>query len=97
MSDLAARPAYPVVGTPMAHESAALHSTGAAVYTDDLSARRRDVLTAWPVQSEHAHAVVTLDASDALAVPGVVRVLTAEDVPGHNDGGVKDDEPLFPG
>ncbi|WP_159606875.1 xanthine dehydrogenase molybdopterin binding subunit, partial [Agromyces humi] len=29
-------------------------------------------------------------------VPGVVRVLTAADVPGVNDAGVKDDEPLFP-
>ena len=32
----------------------------------------------------------------ALAVPGVVRVLTAADVPGVNDAGVKHDEPLFP-
>ncbi|HZW42662.1 MAG TPA: molybdopterin cofactor-binding domain-containing protein, partial [Agromyces sp.] len=96
MSELAARPAYPVVGTPMAHESAVLHSTGTAVYTDDLGARGHHVLTAWPVQSEHAHAMVTLDVEDALAVPGVVRVLTADDVPGHNDAGAKDDEPLFP-
>jgi xanthine dehydrogenase large subunit len=29
-------------------------------------------------------------------VPGVVRVLTADDVPGVNDAGVKHDEPLFP-
>lgn len=97
MSDLAARPAYPIVGTPVPHESAPLHVTGAAVYTDDLAARGSGVLTAWPVQSEHAHATVTVDARDALEVPGVVRVLTAADVPGHNDAGVKDDEPLFPG
>src|SRR6185312_3189930 len=32
----------------------------------------------------------------ALEVPGVVRVLTAADVPGVNDAGVKHDEPLFP-
>jgi xanthine dehydrogenase large subunit len=96
MTDLAARPAEPVVGTTVAHESAALHATGAAVYTDDLAARRRGVLTAWPVQSEHAHAMVTLDVRGALDVPGVVRVLTADDVPGVNDAGVKDDEPLFP-
>ena len=37
-----------------------------------------------------------LDPSAALAVPGVVRVLTAADVPGLNDSGVKGDEPLFP-
>src|SRR4029079_8244052 len=29
-------------------------------------------------------------------VDGVVRVLTAEDVPGVNDAGIKHDEPLFP-
>ena len=29
-------------------------------------------------------------------MPGVVRVLTAADVPGVNDAGVKHDEPLFP-
>ena len=29
-------------------------------------------------------------------MPGVVRVLTAEDVPGLNDAGEKHDEPLFP-
>ena len=54
------------------------------------------MLTAWPVQSEQAHALVTLDVAPALEVPGVVRVLTAADVPGLNDAGVKHDEPLFP-
>ena len=38
MSDLAARPIDPVVGRPTAHESARLHVTGRAVYTDDLAA-----------------------------------------------------------
>ncbi|MBA3528699.1 MAG: xanthine dehydrogenase molybdopterin binding subunit, partial [Propionibacteriaceae bacterium] len=32
----------------------------------------------------------------AYGVPGVVRVLTAADVPGINDAGIKHDEPLFP-
>ncbi|MET0782027.1 MAG: molybdopterin cofactor-binding domain-containing protein, partial [Microbacterium sp.] len=96
MSDLLARPRDPAVGRPMPHESAALHATGAAVYTDDLTPRTAHVLTAWPVQSEHAHALVALDVAPALEVPGVVRVLTADDVPGVNDAGVKHDEPLFP-
>ncbi len=96
MSDLAARPIDPVVGRPTAHESARLHVTGRAVYTDDLAALRAGVLTAWPVQSTHTHAHVTLDVLGAYSVPGVVRVLTAEDVPGVNDAGVKQDEPLFP-
>src|SRR6187200_2044407 len=96
MSELAARPLEPVVGVALPHESAVLHSTGTAVYTDDLAAADGGVLTAWPVQSAHAHALVTLDIAPALEVPGVVRVLTAADVPGVNDAGVKHDEPLFP-
>lgn len=96
MSALADRPANPVVGVRAAHESAALHVTGAAMYTDDLAAQTAGVLTAWPVQSTNAHARVTIDASGAYEVPGVVRVLTADDVPGVNDAGIKHDEPLFP-
>lgn len=96
MSDLSRRPADPVVGRSVAHESAALHVTGRAMYTDDLAVETMGVLTAWPVQSTHVHARVALDVSGALRVPGVVRVLTADDVPGRNDAGVKDDEPLFP-
>ena len=79
------------------HESAALHVTGKALYTDDLVERTKDVLHAYPVQVPHAHGRVTgLRTDPALAVPGVVRVLTAADVPGVNDAGVKHDEPLFP-
>jgi len=96
MSALADRPQNPVVGARAAHESAALHVTGAAMYTDDLATQTAGVLTAWPVQSTNAHARVTIDASAAYDVPGVVRVLTADDVPGVNDAGIKHDEPLFP-
>ena len=52
-------PLQAVVGVPLPHESAALHVTGEALYTDDLVLRTRDVLHAWPVQSPHAHARVT--------------------------------------
>ena len=59
--------------------------------------RTPGVLHAHPVCSPHPHARVTrLDTAPALAVEGVVRVLTADDVPGLNDAGVKHDEPLFP-
>jgi xanthine dehydrogenase large subunit len=85
------------VGRALPHESAALHVTGAALYTDDLVGRTAAVLHAHPVQSPHAHARVTeLRTAAALEVPGVVRVLTGADVPGVNDAGVRHDEPLFP-
>ena len=97
MSDLATRPERPAVGIAVPHESAASHVTGAALYTDDLIYRTKDVLHAYPVQTTRAHARITsLNVEPALAVPGVVRVLTAGDVPGVNDAGVKHDEPLFP-
>jgi xanthine dehydrogenase large subunit len=97
MSALSERPQQAVVGLALPHESAALHVTGEALYTDDLVGRTRDVLHAWPVQSPHAHARITaLRVKPAYDVPGVVRVLTSDDVPGINDAGVKHDEPLFP-
>jgi xanthine dehydrogenase large subunit len=97
MSSLSQRPEHPAVGVAVPHESAALHVTGAALYTDDLLARVPGALHAYPVQVPAAHArLAALRTGAALAVPGVVRVLTAADVPGVNDAGVKGDEPLFP-
>jgi xanthine dehydrogenase large subunit len=97
MSALSERPSNSVVGEAIPHESAKLHVTGEALYTDDLVGRTKDCLHAWPVQVMLAHARVThLDTAPALQVPGVVRVLTAADVPGVNDAGIKHDEPLFP-
>lgn len=97
MKSLAERPENPVVGVAVAHEHGAEHATGAAIYTDDLIVRSQNVLHAWPLQAPHAHARITsMDVAPALEVPGVVRVLTAQDVPGVNDAGIKNDEPLFP-
>jgi xanthine dehydrogenase large subunit len=85
-------------GQPAAHESAHAHVTGEALYTDDLTGRFPQLLHAWPVMAEHAHAQVTaLDATPALAEPGVYATLTAADVPGEADSGAnRRDEPLFP-
>ncbi|MGW0699005.1 xanthine dehydrogenase molybdopterin binding subunit [Streptomyces sp. NPDC002867] len=97
MSHLSERPEKPVVGVSMPHESAVLHVTGTALYTDDLVHRTKDVLHAYPVQVMKAHGrIIALRTQPALAVPGVVRVLTGADVPGVNDAGMKHDEPLFP-
>lgn len=97
MSELSRRPDGASVGLAQPHESAVLHVTGRALYTDDLTPRTKDVLHAWPVQATHAHARVTdLRTGPALQVAGVVRVLTGADVPGVNDSGVRGDEPLFP-
>ncbi|MFE5866643.1 xanthine dehydrogenase molybdopterin binding subunit [Streptomyces virginiae] len=97
MSHLSERPEKPAVGVSMPHESAVLHVTGAALYTDDLVYRTKDTLHAYPVQVMKTRGRITaLRTEPALAVPGVVRVLTVADVPGVNDAGMKHDEPLFP-
>ncbi|WOX21400.1 xanthine dehydrogenase molybdopterin binding subunit [Streptomyces solicathayae] len=97
MSHLSERPEKPVVGVAMPHESAFQHVTGTALYTDDLVQRTKDVLHLHPVQVMKARGRITaLRTEPALAVPGVVRVLTGADVPGVNDAGMKHDEPLFP-
>ncbi|WP_330282794.1 xanthine dehydrogenase molybdopterin binding subunit [Streptomyces sp. NBC_00588] len=97
MSHLSERPEKPAVGVALPHESAVLHVTGTALYTDDLIHRTKDVLHAYPVQVMKAHGRITkLNTEPALDVPGVVRVLTGADVPGVNDAGMKHDEPLFP-
>ena len=86
------------VGKPIPHESADGHVTGEALYTDDLASRFVGALTAWPVQAPHAKAQIrSIDASAALAMDGVVTVLSADDVPGKNNvGPSRPDEPLFP-
>lgn len=97
MSQLSQRPEAPIVGQRQRHESAAAHVTGTALYTDDLAHRLSGVLHAYPVQSTVAHAkILNLDTSEALHIPGVIKVITAGDIPGVNDQGAKHDEPLLP-
>ena len=79
------------------HESAVGHVTGRAVYTDELHPPL-GLASLYPVQVSHAHARLRgIDARAALALPGVLAVLTAADVPGENETGtILRDEPLIP-
>jgi len=57
--------------------------TGAAKFTDDL--HFADLLHAVPVYSDEVHARIrSIETAEAERCPGVVRVLTARDVPGSN-------------
>ena len=78
------------------HESAIGHVTGTALYVDD-QASRRPMLEIWPVLSSQGHArIVRLDVEQAAKKPGIICVLTAQDVPGINDiGALRQDEALF--
>jgi len=57
--------------------------TGKAKFTDDL--KFANVLHAAPVYSDFVHArILSIETSAAENIPGVIRVLTAKDVPGEN-------------
>jgi len=84
-----------VVGAALPRVDAREKIEGTALYVDDL--RFPGLLECALVVSPFPHAeIVSVDVSPALAVPGVVRVLTAADVPGRNQiGCVFQDQPLL--
>jgi len=84
------------VGKPLPHDSAHLHVSGRAAFTDDLP-EPRDLLHLALGKSGVAHAEVSnVDLSDVLAADGVVDVCTASDIPGENNfGSIVKDDPLF--
>ena len=97
MSTLPSAPTTPSSGGPARTRAPTCTSPAPPSTPTTSSSGPSDVLHARPVQAPHAHARVTgLRVEPAYDVPGVVRVLTAADVPGVNDAGVKHDEPLFP-
>lgn len=79
------------------HDSAAGHVSGSALYLDDIPSVQGALESAL-VLSPHAHARIRgIDASAALALPGVAAVISAKDIPGKNDiGPIRSDEPLLP-
>ena len=84
------------VGRALPHDSAHLHVTGRAAYTDDLP-EPRDLLHVAVGMSEFAHArinAVNLDGVQSAA--GVVATLTADDIPGENNfGPIVHDDPIL--
>ena len=74
------RDAYHVIGQPMRKVDGLARSTGAALYVDDLTLPR--MLHCKLLRSPHAHArILSIDASEALAMDGVMAVITGEDMP----------------
>jgi len=89
-------------GKDLPHESAVLHVTGEAAFTDDLP-ELRGTLYAALVTSPIAHGKLVgphngVDKAALLREHGVVAVFTAEDIPGENNCGpiVHDDPFLAP-
>ncbi|HFB55123.1 MAG TPA: xanthine dehydrogenase molybdopterin binding subunit, partial [Hellea balneolensis] len=84
------------VHTSMQHDSALKQACGTARYLDDIP-EPKALLHLYIAMSSHAHAKITsLDIAPVRQADGVACVMTATDIPGHNNvspfGG---DDPLF--
>lgn len=86
---------YRIVGTNVQRVDGLEKVTGQAKYTADYAVE--NALVVRPVWSAYPHAVISaIDKAAALQVPGVVRVITSEDVPGENQCGYYiDDQPFL--
>ncbi len=74
-----------IAGQAMAHDSALKHCTGEARFLDD-TAEPPGTLHAAFVLSGVAHGrLLAIESGPALALAGVVAILTAADIPGRND------------
>jgi len=78
------------------HESARAQVCGTATYVDDI-AELKGTLYAAPIMSNVAHGkLINIDCSAALAMPGVVDVVLAADIPGDAMlAAFAHDEPVF--
>lgn len=92
-------PVAGAVGTAIPHDSSRLHVTGEATYTDDV-VEPKGLLHVAVGLSTRPHARITrIDLDAVRKAPGVVEVMTANDIPGENNCGpiVADDPILAPG
>ncbi|XP_049426562.1 xanthine dehydrogenase/oxidase [Epinephelus fuscoguttatus] len=85
-----------VVGRPMMHLSALKQATGEAIYCDDMPQYENELYLALVTSSKaHAH-ILSVDASAAERMPGVVCCVFAADIPGSNaTGPVEYDETVL--
>ena len=93
---LPAQAQHPAAGANQFHESAVAQVRGAAHYIDDLP-EVRGTLHAAPILSNVAHGkLLGVDTAAALAMPGVVDVVLAADIPGDPMlAAFAGDEPVF--
>ena len=87
------------IGTSIPHDSSELHVLGSATYTDDIVEPQGLLHVAVGLSSRPHANIANMDLAAVLAAPGVVAVMTADDIPGENNFGpvLADDPILAPG
>ena len=84
------------VGISRPHESAALHVAGEASYVDDIPELTGTLHCALGLSPVAAGRLTGVQLDAIRAMPGVVDVLTAQDIPGSNDcGSIVHDDPIL--
>jgi len=84
------------VGISRPHESAHLHVAGEAAYIDDLPELAGTLHVALGLSPVAHGTLLAVDVEAIRALPGVVWVMTAADIPGPNDcGSIVHDEPIL--
>ncbi len=81
------------MGSPLPHDSAEMHVSGGATYTDDIR-EPAGCLQAYILQSPHAHAKIKKIDVSGCCIAGVHAVVTAKDIPGENEVAPV---PIYPG
>ena len=85
------------VGRPMSHVSSEKHTTGEAIYCDDLPSIVGELHMALVLSSEAHAEIISIDPSAALALEGVCGFFSAQDVPEekNNYGLIVQDDQVF--
>ena len=84
------------VGLPLPHDSAPLHVTGRARYVDDIPLPANTLHLAFGMATIARGSITSIDLTQVRAAPGVMAVLTAQDLPFTNDVSPSiHDEPLL--
>lgn len=84
------------VSKPLPHDAARLHVTGSARYVDDIPTPRDCLHLAFGLSAIAKGRITTMDLDAVRKSPGVVAVMTAEDLPFANDVSPSiHDEPLL--
>ena len=85
------------IGKAIAHDSAALHVSGAAPYIDDIPEIEGTLHVAPGFAKEGAKGkIISINLDAVKSARGVITVLTAKDIPGKNDcSPVAGDDPIF--
>lgn len=84
------------VGVSYYHESADLHLTGKAIYTDDMLEQQGTLHMALGLSSVAHGRILSMDLEAVRNAPGVVGILTVEDIPGNNNcGPIIEDDPIL--